>query len=75
MIYIWYNPDTKCYYLGSLQEFKDLSKTCSLKEELSLLYKFKSQKDRLAQKILTQLNAGTEEEDNQEDENTFYRVY
>ena len=75
MIYIWYNPDSRCYQLGSLKDFKDLRKTVNTDQEVPLLYKFPEQKGRLARKILRQLNSGINEQNNQEDENTFYRVY
>lgn len=75
MIYIWYNPKSKCYQIGSLQEFKDLRKSFGSGQELSLLYKFVKQKKRLANKILTHLNADIERSGNQEDESTFYKVY
>ena len=71
MIYIWYNPISKTYQLGALKNFKSLKNSENNQDEFLLLYKFEKNKSWLANKILRQLNAGKQEENNSLEENTF----
>lgn len=62
MIYIWFNPVTDSYQLGSLHDVRAARNACKIKEDFILLYRFPEQKRWLADKIMKQLNISTSEE-------------
>ncbi|MBV6645984.1 MAG: hypothetical protein KI790_11075 [Cyclobacteriaceae bacterium] len=53
---IWYNPEEKCYETGSKLDFFTKSGISKREEEYTLLYEFSATSERLAGKIINELN-------------------
>ena len=74
MIYIWFNPVSDSYQLGSLRDLRVARDECVIKEDFILLYRFPEQKRWLADKIMKQLNVSTREKQRMNEENSFHSV-
>ncbi|WP_258103063.1 hypothetical protein [Marinoscillum sp. MHG1-6] len=61
MMYIWYNPDSKYYQVGSQMEYDIAVSNCKSPDDMMILYELDQMTSRLAQKIVSELNAARTE--------------
>lgn len=58
---IWYNPQTKNYHLGSKMDFEIQLTTCAYPDDMMILYELDDTTERVAQKIVYELNSARTE--------------
>ncbi|MFY0599165.1 MAG: hypothetical protein JXR03_05805 [Cyclobacteriaceae bacterium] len=61
MSLIWFNPQSKDYQLGSQIDYEIQLSSCTNPEDMMVLYELDSTTERLAHKIVMELNAARTE--------------
>ena len=60
--YIWYNPDTRNYKIGTGSQYKTEKLTSNYQEGFNLLYKLKPKAIKVGTKLVTELNQARAEQ-------------
>jgi len=64
--YIWYNPVSQQYEMGSAHIYKKKKTLSSLSQDFTLLYKLSTASTRLGQKLISELNKARKTQDESE---------